>query len=168
MCISVFVIIIIILLLFIKYYDFIRRKNWGEKIYAYCIPYPLRIHMRCVARSIGAPSTVACFRPVCWSSCRVIIKRYHRHRSTPSTPDGQCCHTIVALPWPTQKCTHNRPRVLGHIIYCSPTSIIQPPRPLPSMSPSPPSLPINNRLNFYNDNISNICYPSTQLLKFKL
>jgi len=36
--------------------------------------------VRCVVRSIGAPSTVACFRPVCWSSCRVIIKRRHRVR----------------------------------------------------------------------------------------
>lgn len=38
------------------------------------------ICVRCVVRSIGAPSTVACFRPVCWSSCRVIIKRRHRVR----------------------------------------------------------------------------------------
>jgi len=48
-------------------------------IYTYIIYYIYKC-VRCVVRSIGAPSTVACFRPVCWSSCRVIIKRRHRAR----------------------------------------------------------------------------------------
>jgi len=84
--------------------------------------------MRRVVRSIGAPSTVACFRPVCWSSsCRVIIKRRRcrrrRYYTAPSTYHRRRLyrrHSTARLSRHCQHRTHAHTRPRGTMIIALP------------------------------------------------
>lgn len=107
-------------------------------------------NMRRVVGSIGALSAVACSRPVCRSSCRVIIKNAAAAADRPHTVAPPHRYTdAVAHAGRGTRTTDRPPTSSGHDVYCSPTSIIQPPPPA-AHRPTRPRRPVMKSRTYAN------------------